>query len=152
MAKLGNIPLNVVPYASGGTQEAIKDIMGGHVHATIDAMAGLRGAVQSGDLKLIAVMSPQRAPLRPDLPAAGETIPGFSAVGFLSLVAPAGTPQPVVERLSEGLRQALSTDVVRQRLNEFDMQRPALTPLETKGFIAGEEKLWWPLVQELEAH
>lgn len=151
LAKKGNIPLIVAPYAKGGTMDAIKDIMGGHVHATIEAYAGLRGAVQSGDLKAIAVMSPERNPLLPTVPTAAETIPGLSAVGFMALVAPAGTPEPVVARLNDGLRSALMVASVKQRLDEFDMQKPILTPAATKALIESEERLWWPLVKEIES-
>jgi len=151
LAKMGDVPITVVPYATGGTMAAISDIMGGRVHATIESMSALRGAVEAGDLKLIAVMSPERAPIFPDLPTAAETVPGLSAVGFMSLAAPAGTPEYVVRRLSEGLRYALQTPVVKQRLDEFDMQRPILTPAETKAYIENEEKLWWPLVKEIES-
>jgi tripartite-type tricarboxylate transporter receptor subunit TctC len=151
LAKMGNVPITIVPYSTGGTMAAISDIMGGRVHATIESMSALRGALQAGDLKLIAVMSPERAGIFPDLPTAAETIPGLSAVGFISLAAPAGTPGYIVRRLSEGLRHALQTSIVKQRLDEFDMQRPILTPEDTKAYIENEEKLWWPLVREIES-
>jgi tripartite-type tricarboxylate transporter receptor subunit TctC len=151
LAKMANVPITVVPYATGGTMAAISDIMGGRVHATIESMSALRGAVQAGDLKLIAVMSPERAGIFPDLPTAAEAVPGLSAVGFISLAAPAGTPEHIVRYLSEGLRHALQTPIVKERLDEFDMQRPILTPAETKVYIENEEKLWWPLVKELES-
>jgi len=95
LAKMANVPITIVPYATGGTMAAISDIMGGRVHATIESMSALRGAVQAGDLKLIAVMSPERAGILPDLPTAAEAVPGLSAVGFISLAAPGGTPEPL---------------------------------------------------------
>jgi tripartite-type tricarboxylate transporter receptor subunit TctC len=148
LAKKGNIPLTIVPYASGGTMEAIKDILGGRVHATIEAMSGLRGTLQSGDLKVIAVMSPERVALSPGVPAVAETVPGLSAVGWMSLAAPAGTPEPVVRRLNEGVRHALEAPVVKQRFDELGMQVKSMTPAETKAFIESEQKLWWPIVKE----
>jgi tripartite-type tricarboxylate transporter receptor subunit TctC len=88
LAKMGNIPVTIVPYNQGGTPAAIADIMGGRVHATIEAVFGLRGALQSGDLKLIGVMSPRPDPDFPEVPVIATTVPGFSAVGFMSLAAP----------------------------------------------------------------
>ena len=150
IAKTGNIPITVVPYAQGGTLAAITDIMGGRVHATIEAIAGLRGQLQSGDLKLIGVMSDKRDPEYPEVPTIAETVPGITAIGFMSLVAPAGTPSEVVRRLNGALNQALETTSVRQRFAELSMPIKIMTPEETKSFVENEEKLWWPMVREFE--
>jgi tripartite-type tricarboxylate transporter receptor subunit TctC len=82
----------VVPYNQGGTLGAITDILGGRIHAVIEAMFRLRGHVQSGDLKIIGVMSPERDPEFPDVPTVAASIPGFTAIGWLSFAAPTGTP------------------------------------------------------------
>jgi tripartite-type tricarboxylate transporter receptor subunit TctC len=150
IAKKGNIPITVVPYAQGGTLAAITDIMGGRVHATIEAIAGLRGQLQSGDLKLIGVMSDKRDPEYPDVPTIAETVPGLTAIGFMSLAAPAGTPADVVRRLNEALNESLATTNVRQRFAELSASIKIMTSEETKSFVENEEKLWWPLVRELE--
>jgi len=150
LAKMGNIPITIVPYNQGGTPAAIADIMGGRVHATIDAAAALRGSLQSGDLKLIGTMSPERDPFFPEVPTVAAAVPGFSAVGFVSLAAPAGTPTHVVHRLNEGLGQALETPSVKQRFVEFSTPITIMTPAQTKAFVENEQKLWWPLVKENE--
>jgi tripartite-type tricarboxylate transporter receptor subunit TctC len=150
LAKMGNIPVTIVPYNQGGTPAAIADIMGGRVHATIEAVFGLRGALQSGDLKLIGVMSPKPDPDFPEVPMVATTVPGFSAVGFMSLAAPAGTPGSIVHHLNEGLRHSLETPGVRQRLEDLGMRATAMTPAETTAFIENEEKLWWPIVKAYE--
>jgi tripartite-type tricarboxylate transporter receptor subunit TctC len=148
LVKIGNIPITVVPYATGGTTAAITDILGGRVHATIEALAGLRGGLQSGDLKLIAVMSPERDPLFPDLPTVSESVPGLSAVGWMSLAAPSGTSEHIVRRLNDGLRHVLEIASVKQRFQEFGVQSKIMTPAETKAFVESEERLWWPIVKE----
>jgi len=145
---MGNIPITVAPYATGGTAGVITDMLGGRVHATIDALAGLRGTLQSGDLKLIAVMSPERDPSLPDLPTVVETVPGLTAVGWMSLAAPAGTPEHIVRRLNEGLRHVLEMPSVTQRFDELGAQVKIMTPSETKAFIENEQKVWWPIVKE----
>jgi tripartite-type tricarboxylate transporter receptor subunit TctC len=150
LMRKANIPITVVPYNQGGTQAAITDIMGGRVHATIEAIFGLLGPLQAGDLKLIGVMSPERDPDHPDLPTVAETVPGLSAVGFMSLAAPAGTPPDVVQRVSEGLTQVLGTATVKQRFAELGIPAKIMTPEQTKRFVENEEKLWWPMVRELE--
>jgi tripartite-type tricarboxylate transporter receptor subunit TctC len=148
LAKMGNIPITVVPYNQDGTLAAIADIMGGRVHATIDAAGALRGSVQSGDLKLIGAMSPD--PFFPEVPTVAATVPGFSAVGFLSLAAPAGTPEHIVRRLNEGLGYALETPSVKQRFAELGTPIMIMTPEQTKAFVESEQKRWWPLVKENE--
>jgi tripartite-type tricarboxylate transporter receptor subunit TctC len=151
LAKMGNIPVGVVPYATGGTMEAIRDILGGRVHVTIEGFSGLAGMVRSGDLKLIAVMSPERVSLFPGVPAVAETVPGLSAVGWMALAAPAGTPEHAVRRLNEGVRYAIETPSVKQRFDELGMQAKILTSAETRAFIESEQKLWWPIVKEAES-
>jgi tripartite-type tricarboxylate transporter receptor subunit TctC len=151
LAKMGNLPITIVPYNSGGTQAAITDVMGGRVHAIIEAAFGLLGQLQSGDLKLIGVMSPERSSLFPEVPTVAATVPGFSAVGFMSLAAPTGTPTQVVQRLSDGLRRALETPTVQRRFTELGVPAKFMAAAETKTFIENQEKFWWPLVRELEA-
>ena len=148
LEKKGNIPITVVPYNQGGTMAAVADIMGGRVHGTIEAVFGLRGPLQSGDLKLIGQMAPQREPEFADVPTVAETIPGLSAIGFMSLAAPARTPEHIIRRLSEGLSQALDSPSVKQRFADIGVPIRNMTPAQTKAFIENEQKIWWPLVKE----
>jgi len=150
LEKKGNVPITVVPYNQGGTMAAVADIMGGRVHGTIEGVFGLRGPLQSGDLKLIGQMAQQREPEFPDVPAVSE-IPGLSAVGFMSLAAPANTPEHIIRRLSEGLSQALDSQSVKQRFAEIGVPIRNLTPAQTKAFIENEQRIWWPLVKEFTA-
>jgi tripartite-type tricarboxylate transporter receptor subunit TctC len=150
LAEKGNIPVTVVPYGQGGTVAAISDIMGGRVHATIEAISGLRGQLDSRDLQLIGVMSAQRDPEYPEVPTIAESVPGLTALGFMSLAAPVGTPVAVVRGLNDALNRALALPKVKQRFAELSAPIKIMTPAETKSLIEGEEKLWWPLVRELE--
>src|SRR5262249_1961789 len=75
LEKKANVPITVVPYNQGGTMAAVADVMGGRVHGTIEGVFGLRGPLQSGDLKLIGQMAPQREPEYPSVPTVSETNP-----------------------------------------------------------------------------
>jgi tripartite-type tricarboxylate transporter receptor subunit TctC len=97
LVELSKAPFTVLPYSTGGTNEAIRDILGGRVHAVIEARSGLKGALDSGDLKALAIMSGERHEKFPELPAAAETVPGLTAVGFQALVAPKGTPEAIID-------------------------------------------------------
>jgi tripartite-type tricarboxylate transporter receptor subunit TctC len=149
LTKRGGVPITLLPYATGGTAEAINDILGRRVHAVIEALPGLRGWVQSGDLRIIATMGHTRDPLLPDVPAIGEALPGLSAVGFMTLAAPAGTPGLIVERLNNALADVLAAPAIRQRYAEFGIDPKSMTPVETRAFVDQEQKHWWPLVREL---
>ena len=93
----------------------------------------------------------RRLPSVPDLPLASETLPGMTAVGWVALVAPKGTPEAIVAQVSEDLRKALETPEVRTRLEQTGTPfRPVFTA-ELARFIDSEQKLWWPVVREAES-
>ena len=148
LEKKGNVPITVVPYNQGGTMAAVADIMGGRVHATIEGVFGLLGPLQSGDLKLVGQMAPERMPEYPNVPTVAESLPGITAIGFMTLAAPAATPEPIQRRLADGLRRALDSDAVKKRYAELGIPIRNMTPAETKAFVENEQKIWWPLVRE----
>ena len=96
------IKLIPVPY-NGGPSAALSDVAGGRVTMIIEGYPGIIGAVNAGQVKLIAVASPQRLPEFPDLPTVAETIPGFAAAGWLIVAAPLGTPAPIINKVSADL-------------------------------------------------
>src|SRR5262245_48850804 len=94
----------VVPYSSGGTNDAIRDLMGGRVHAVIDGWASLRGAIESKDLTPLAILSPKPSALLPNLPVAITAVPGLTSIGWQALTARRGTPEPIIRVLGDSLR------------------------------------------------
>jgi tripartite-type tricarboxylate transporter receptor subunit TctC len=147
--KKGDLPITIVPYNQGGTMAAVADTLGGRIHGTIEGAAGLRGHVQSGSLKVIGQLAHERVSEFPAIPAVSETIPGLSASGFLTLAGPAKTPETVVQKLSEGLSAALRSEAVTQRYSELGASIRIMSASETRSFIEGEQKTWWPIVKEL---
>lgn len=145
--KLG-MPITVIPYNTGGTIEAVRDMIGGRVQATIEGFGTLKGFVDSKDIKLIAVMAAEREPPFMDLPTVAETAPGVTAIGFLTLAAPAKTPPEVIARLSKSLSVALRKPEVGQRLVELGMAAKDMTPEQTVKFIEEQQRLWHPIVRE----
>src|SRR5215469_13123660 len=116
--------------------------------AVASAPPGLRGPLQSGDLKLIGQMAPQREPEYPSVPTVSETNPGISAIGFMTLAAPAGIPESIQRRLADGLRQALDSPAVKKSYADLGVPIRNYTPEQTKAFVENEQKIWWPLVRE----
>ena len=107
LQQLAGIRLLMVPYL-GGTAQALNDVISGRVPMVIDGYPPLAGALQSGTIKALAVGSTARLPEFPDLPIAAETLPGFNVCGWLALVAPVGTPDAIVRKLSDDLSAAVS--------------------------------------------
>ena len=148
---LSQAPMTVVP-STGGTNEAIREIMGGRGHAVIEGLPGLvRTALDAGDLKALAIMTPARVPTAPDIPTAAETLPGLTAVGWVALFAPKGTPQAIVQQLSQDLRKAQEDPDLRARLEKIgNTPFQAIYTAELARFIESDQKLWWPVVKDAE--
>jgi tripartite-type tricarboxylate transporter receptor subunit TctC len=144
------IKLLMIPY-SGGTAQILNDVMGGRVPLVIEALSGIAGAVEAGTIKPLAVASPERMPDFPDLPTVAETLPGFVASGWQAMVAPVGTPDPIVRKVSEDLRKALNDPAVVKRLAALGRYNRPMTPAETTDFIHREQETWKPILELIAA-
>lgn len=143
-----NIEMIFVPY-TGGTAAALSDIMGGRISMIIESLPALSGAIQGGIVKALAVSSAQRLPQFPDLPTIAETIPGFEATGWFVLMAPAGTPDAVVQKVSRDLRAVLEQPEVVQKFATLGTYGRAMSPIELAAFIRSEQKLWKPIIKQM---
>jgi tripartite-type tricarboxylate transporter receptor subunit TctC len=144
------IKLLMVPY-SGGTTAVLNDMMGGRIALTFDSYSGIAGAVAAGNVRPLAVASLARLANFPNVPTVAETLPGFAAVGWQALVAPAGTPDAIVQRANAALLQVTSAADVRQRLAQFGREEVAMSPAQTLVFIQNEQKTWAPIVKRIGA-
>lgn len=138
----------VVPYATGGTSAVISDIMGGRVHVVIDGWAALRGALDSGDLKALAILSPKPSATLPNLPTALGTVPDFTAIGWQALIVHKGTPEVIVRKLGDDLRTVLSNPEVQKKLLETGLEFQPLYGAELMRFIEDEQKRWLPVAKK----
>jgi tripartite-type tricarboxylate transporter receptor subunit TctC len=142
------IDLTRVPYKGNG--QAIGDLIGGHVSMMVLSLTPILGQVRTGKLFALAVTTPERSTLLPDVPTIAESaVPGFSAAIRYGLAAPAGTPAAIVERLSRELRAAVMSDEVRERMLNEGAQPMASTPAEYAAEIDSEERKWSALVKSL---
>ena len=85
------------------------------------------------------------------MPIAAEAVPGLTAVGWTALFAPKGTPQAIVQQLSEDLRKVMEDPDVRARLEKIETPFQPIFTADLARFIASEQKLLWPIVKEAEA-
>ena len=144
------IKLLMVPY-SGGTAQIINDMMGKRVGLVMDAYSGIAGAVQAGNAVPLAVGAAERLAVSPDLPTVAETLPGFEAVGWQVLLAPAGTPEPIVQKVNAAVIKAMTEPDAQRRLSELGRDDRRMSAAETLAFILSEQKKWGPIVSEIAA-
>jgi len=105
--------LRNIPYPTSGPAQT--DVIGGRVPVLIDGLGGIVPHAKAGRLRLLAVSTPTRFPDYPDTPSIAEAVPGLSVPGINSLMAPAGTPEPVLDLLNQTINQILQDPVVGQR-------------------------------------
>jgi hypothetical protein len=107
----------------------------------MDLFHALRGQVDAGDLRLIAVSTPERWPAAPNVPAIAESdLPGFGYSGWYGIVFPAGTPRPIVDRLHKALQQVLSDEDVKKRFEGAGAIARLSTPEELGGLVERDVK------------
>jgi tripartite-type tricarboxylate transporter receptor subunit TctC len=143
------IKLLVVPYSSGGTSQALVDIMGGRIPIVIEAYQGLAGAVQSGTIKPIATATSKRLPDFPDLPTVAETLPGFEAVGWQAVLAPVGTPEAIIIKVNADLRRVLDDPGVKKQFAVNGAYVRPMAPAEVVTFVNNQQQMWLPILQRL---
>jgi tripartite-type tricarboxylate transporter receptor subunit TctC len=143
-----NIQLLPVPY-NAGPAAALADVGSGRVSMIIEGYSGIVGAVKAGQVKLIAVCSAERLPQFPDLPTVAETLPGFSATGWQVLVAPLGTPAPIVSMASIDLAKVVNDPEFKKRLANVGSYSRAMTPEQTLAFVDKEQQTWLPLLNKI---
>src|SRR5262245_11231668 len=140
------IKLLTVPY-TGGPAHAISDVVSGRVGLIIEGYSGIAGAVQSGSVKAIAVASEEPLAEFPGLPTVAETFPGFSATGWQILVAPVGTPQPIITKISEDLRKVASDPDFKKTIAARGSYTRAMSPAEAIAFVQAEQEKWKPVLE-----
>ena len=135
-----------VPYK--GAAAMMPDIISGQVPIGVISAIAAAGPTRAGRIRTLAVTSPQRLASAPDWPAMAETLPGFSAAPNVFLVAPAGTPRTVIEKLSSSIRTVLKApDVVENFAKQGASATPS-TPEELRAQIAEEVKRWAAVVRD----
>jgi tripartite-type tricarboxylate transporter receptor subunit TctC len=145
---LAGTDITVVTYK--GTGPLTNDLLGNHVPLGFNTIPASISNIAAGQLRGLAVAASKRSAAVPEIPTAAESgLPGFEAVQYYGLAAPAGTPRPIVERLNKELRAILATDEMKKRLIDNGADPSPSTPEEYAANIAREEAKWAALVQKL---
>ena len=145
LAAMTGIKITHIPYK--GTGPAITDLLGGHIAMMFAPIPAAHGNVSAGALRALGVTSLKRSSLWPDIPTVAETgLPGFEVVQRSALLAPAGTPRTIIERLNKELNAVLANDEVRRRLAVEGGEPVPGAPEEYAADIDREEMRWSKLV------
>jgi tripartite-type tricarboxylate transporter receptor subunit TctC len=134
---------------AAGASVSLNDVIAGRIPIMFEGLAGLAPGIQGGGVKLLGVAARERLPNLPNLPAINETVPGVVSSGWIVLMAPAGTPEPIIQKVNADLRKVVAMPEVVERFQTLGTYTRDLTPAQTGEFIRSEERLWWPIVRQV---
>ena len=135
-----------VPYKGGGP--ALLDLMGGRIDALFGSPAYISPAVKSGKVRIIASGHPTRIRLMPDVPAIAEILPGFTNTTWYGLLAPAGTPQPIIRKINTEMNVALKNPEFIKNLDALGLLAITSTPAELGNRIKSELARWTKVIKD----
>ena len=134
-----------IPYKGSGP--AMADLLGGHVKLMMDSTASSLGAIRDGRIKALGVTTARRAPLLDNVPPIGETVPGYDSAGWSGLVAPARTPDEIVNKVNADLVALMRDPAVLRQFEERATLAAPTTPAEFAAFIEKDMKTWAEVVK-----
>lgn len=143
MERMADIKMLHVPY-KGNTNS---DLIGGVVQLKLDPIAASISLIKAGQVKALAVSSPQRLAVLPDVPTVAETVPGYQMVGWQGVWAPKGTPAPIIARLNAALVKVVHTPAISQRIADLGYETRGTSPQEMAQVIRDETAQWTSLIK-----
>jgi tripartite-type tricarboxylate transporter receptor subunit TctC len=145
--------INIVHVAYKGAAPALQDVIAGHVQMMFATAASVVGLIRDGKVRALAVTTPKRTAVMPDLPTVDELgIKGFDATTWHGLVAPAGTPKEIVDTLQFAVVAALKDPTTRKVLMQLGVDIIGSTPAEFDAYIKSEIPKWTAVVKNSGAH
>jgi tripartite-type tricarboxylate transporter receptor subunit TctC len=136
-----------VPYKGGGP--ALVDLIAGHVNLSFATILESFGFVKGGKLRALAVTSDKRSPALPDVPTLAESgLPGYNSISWIGLLAPAGIPQPVIDKIAADVREVLAAADVSQRLIDQGATPVGSSPSQFKSLIENDRQRYAKIIQQ----
>ena len=134
-----------VPFRS--TSEEMNNMMGGHIQLAIDSMTTIWPLAKAGEVRAVAVSTPERVAAAPDVPTIGETIKGFEATGWQGLYAPAATPRAIVDKIAAEVKRIFGDPGVKTALENVGGEPAPMTPEAFAAFARTERAKWAEVVK-----
>jgi tripartite-type tricarboxylate transporter receptor subunit TctC len=138
---------DILHVAYKGSTGARNDIIGGHVDMMFDEIPSVAPNVLAGQVRALGVTGKTRSKALPDVPTVAETVPGYEHTGWFGIMAPAGTPKPIVDRLNAELRAIVAKPEVQVYWEKQDTQTMSMTPAESEAFINADIEKWTKVVK-----
>jgi tripartite-type tricarboxylate transporter receptor subunit TctC len=144
--QMADIKLVDVPYKGSGP--ATIDVLAGQVPLAVVDLPSALPQIKAGKLTAYAVTSPRRLPALPDVPTVAEQgLTGYDSTGWFGVVAPAGTPAAIVERLNAEITAALNDDEIKARMRNLGVEPAPSTPAEFEAYIKSETQKWGKVIK-----
>jgi tripartite-type tricarboxylate transporter receptor subunit TctC len=146
-AMMAGIEVEQIPFKGGGP--AMIDVMGGHSHLLMNSYLASVPHVRSGKLKALGVSDTRRTHLLPDVPTIAESgVPGYQAANWWGIGVPAGTPQPIINKLHGAIAAVLDSDDVKNQFDKDGASIVRMNPAQFSKFFADEYEKWGKVVKE----
>jgi tripartite-type tricarboxylate transporter receptor subunit TctC len=146
-AMMAGIEVEQIPFKGGGP--AMIDVMGGHSHLLMNSYLASVPHVRSGKLKALGVSDTRRTHLLPDVPTIAESgVPGYQAANWWGIGVPAGTPQPIINKLHAAIAAVLDSDDVKNQFDKDGASIVRMNPAQFSKFFADEYEKWGKVVKE----
>ena len=143
---MAGIEMTHIPYK--GIPPAVTDVIAGRVTMLMTTTISAAPHVKSGRLRALAITSPRRLAAMPDVPAIGETVPGYEADAFQGMVAPAGVPKEIVRQLADDIAAIVKLPEIRERITADGAEPIGSTPEAFGAFLKKEMLKWSKVVKE----
>lgn len=132
-----------------GSGKIIADLMGGHIDAAMDSAGAYMGAFREGTLTPLGIAAARRSPLLPETPTVSEAgMPGFEASVWYALMAPAGTPAPILEKMNAAANAWLASEQGKALFGRLGVEPAGGSPDDLRAFVASELAKWGPIIRD----
>lgn len=140
--------IDAVQIAYKGSAPGVADLLGGNVQYMFNALPSMLGHVQTGKLRALGVTGAKRSTQLPDIPPIKDTVPGYEVTTWYSFVAPAGTPQPVIDKLNREISAIVESPQIKERLKEQGLEADAMKPAELAALFKSETAKWAKVIKD----
>lgn len=147
LMRMADLKLLHVPYKGSGP--ALIDLIGGQVESMMDQLTASIGHIKEGRIRPLAISSRARSPLLPNVPTLDELgVKGYEADTWTGVFAPAGTPAPIIQKLSAALRRAMAIEAVRERYRGMGVQVMDMTQAEFAAYVRADYDKWLKVARD----
>jgi tripartite-type tricarboxylate transporter receptor subunit TctC len=142
---LTRVEIAPVPYKGGAP--SLADLMGGHIPMVFNNIPESIAQIRAGTVRALGVTSAARSSVLPDVPSIGETVPGYDTGVWWGMLAPAGLPASIRDKVAKDVAEALKAPAVKNRLIDLGAAIVGSSPAEFDAFIRGEHERWGPIIR-----